>query len=388
MGRAGLTVWLVVFLDLLGFGVVIPLLPFYAERHGASAVAVTGLMAIYSLAQFLGAPAWGALSDRVGRRPVLLWSIAATATCLAGFASAESLAMLFLWRGLHGLATANLSVAQASLADVTPPERRAAAMGMIGVAFGLGFTAGPVLGGFVSQWGLTAPLWLAAGLSAVNWLLALATLQETRQPGGPATERSLRPATWVRALSHPRVGACIGLTAGLTAAFALMESTFALFAGQRLGMGPSEVGGLFGLAGLTTIVTQGWAVRRLVDRFGERPLIPIGMALLAAAVAALPFVGANGVPFVFCAMAAGQGLASPSLSGVISRRAGDEQGLVLGVNQSMAALGRVIGPATGGWLFVTAGPESPFVAAAVLLVVTALAAFPALSRTGDSGIGA
>ena len=167
-------VLMAVVLDLVGFGIVIPLLTFYAEEYGAGPVAVTLLMAVYSLAQFLMAPVWGALSDKYGRRPIMLFSIGMAAVCLAGFAWAESLVMLFVFRTLHGAAAANISTAQACVADVTTPENRAKGMGLIGAAFGFGFTVGPFIGGELSVHGLAAPIWFAAGLAALNFVLALA----------------------------------------------------------------------------------------------------------------------------------------------------------------------------------------------------------------------
>jgi MFS family permease len=366
-----------VFLDLLGFGLVIPLLTFYAEAHGAKPMAVTGLMAVYSGMQFLCAPAWGRLSDRIGRRPVLLWSIGATAVCLAGFALAPSLPFLFLFRALHGAATANIGTAQAALADLTAPEHRARAMGLIGAAFGLGFTAGPALGGLLAQYGLSVPIWVAAALSALNFALAAAWLGETRPPASRPSERSITPSAVLAVLRRPVVGPFVAVTGLLTMSFALMESTFTLFAERAFGLGPTDVGWLFGAAGLTTIVVQGGLVRRLVPRFGERRLVPVGLVVLASALLVLPYaVPGPALWTVFAGMSLGQGLASPSLAALISREAGDEQGFVLGVNQSMAALGRVLGPALGGALFDPVGPTSPFLAAAGLLWV-ALGTFAA-----------
>lgn len=158
-----------VVLDLVGFGIVIPLLPFYAEEHGATPVQVTLLMAVYSLAQFLCAPLWGQWSDRVGRRPVMLASIACTALALAAFAASTTLWMLFLCRALHGAMTANVSTAQACMADLTSREDRAAGMGLVGAAFGLGFTVGPFVGGYFAQWGTATPIWIAAACSALTW---------------------------------------------------------------------------------------------------------------------------------------------------------------------------------------------------------------------------
>lgn len=374
MPRTAVPILFAVFLDLLGFGLVIPLMTFYAEDHGASPFEVTGLMAVYSAMQFLFAPFWGRLSDRVGRRPVLLWSIGATAVCLAGFALAPTLPLLFVCRAAHGAATANIGTAQAALADITPPGERARAMGLIGAAFGLGFTAGPAVGGLLAHYGLTTPIWVAAGLSGLNFALAVAWLPETRVPAAAGSHgRTLDPVAWARVLGHPVVGRWVAVTGLLTMSFALMESTFTLFAERAWGLGPTDVGWLFGAAGLTTIVVQGGLVRRWAPRFGERRLVPVGLLVLALGMVLLPYATPGPLVWgLFATMAAGQGLASPSLAALVSREAGDAQGLVLGVNQSMAALGRVLGPTIGGLLFVSPGPAWPFFSAAGLLGVALL----------------
>jgi DHA1 family tetracycline resistance protein-like MFS transporter len=377
-----LVVFLTVVLDLLGFGLVIPLLPFYAQSHQASALEVTLLMACYSLAQFVVAPLWGQLSDRVGRRPVMLVSIGLTAVMLAGFASASSLWMLFLFRTLHGAMTANISTAQACMADLTTPENRAKGMGLIGAGFGIGFTLGPALGGQLADYGLSVPLWIAAGLSAINFLLALVWLPETRHAGSIRSERSINPAALWRAISAPVIGLCVALTFVQVFSFALMESTFTLFAEDRHHMGPADIGWLFGFVGIVSIVIQGGVIGRLVRRFGEGPLISIGLALLALGVTLLAVVPRGaGMLAVFGLMSLGQSLATPSLQSLISRSAAaSEQGSVLGSSQSMSALARALGPAVGGLLFSRIGPSAPFLAAGGVLVLAVLLSVPATNR--------
>jgi MFS family permease len=377
-----LVVFLTVVLDLLGFGIVIPLLTFYAESFDASPLQVTLLMACYSLAQFVVAPLWGQLSDRVGRRPVMLVSIGLTAVMLAGFAGSTALWMLFLFRTLHGAMTANISTAQACMADLTTPENRAKGMGLIGAAFGIGFTLGPAVGGELGKVSLTLPLWLAAGLSALNFLLALAWLPETRHAGSTPSERSISPSKLWRALLAPVVGLCILLTFLQVFSFALMESTFTLFAERAHGLRPQDIGRLFGLVGIISIVIQGGLIGRLVKALGETRLVPLGLALLAAGVFLLPLAPA-GAPLlgVFAVMAVGQSIATPSLQALISRSAAaTEQGSVLGAAQSFSALARATGPATGGLLFAHAGQATPFYAAGVLLVAAAALAVPATRR--------
>lgn len=375
MSRALVPVLLTVFLDLLGFGIVIPLLSYYAEDFSASAVQVTLLMAVYSLAQFLLAPAWGSLSDRVGRRPVMLISVGATALFLAGFAASTELWMLFLFRTLHGASTANISTAQACVADLTTPEHRARGMGLIGAAFGIGFTLGPFIGGELSRWGLAFPIWVAAGLSAANFVLAFFMLPETRREDSERRERTLNPAAFLRVARHPVIGLGVVLTFVMTVAFAMMESTFALFAEHARDLGAAEVGRMFGVAGVVSIVIQGGLIGRLVKRFGERMLVPMGLLLLALGLALLPFAPpVLAMVTTFCIIAVGQSVATPSLHSLISQGAGDhEQGFVLGTNQSMSALARVVGPVAGGWLFAGLGHSAPFLwSAAILLGAFAL----------------
>ena len=370
MYRTLLPVLLTVFLDLIGFGVVIPLLSFYAGEHGATPLQITLLMAVYSLAQFVMAPVWGALSDRYGRRPILLLSVGATSVCLLGFSLADSVPMLFLFRTLHGVATANISTAQAAVADVTPPEKRAMGLGMIGAAFGVGFTLGPLLGGELSTYGLAVPIQAAAALSAVNFALTLALLPETRKPGaGPVRVRSLHPARFLEVARHPVVGLCVVLTFCLTLAFGAMESTFSLFAEHRWDLSAQAVGRMFGAAGLVMIIIQGGLIGRLVKRVGEGPLIPLGVGVLAVGLALLPLARPTGpMVAVFILIAIGQGIANPSLQSLISRGADEhEQGFVLGTNQSMSALARALGPALGGLLFTGVSMDAPFWAAAVVV---------------------
>jgi DHA1 family tetracycline resistance protein-like MFS transporter len=374
-------VLLAVVLDLVGFGIVIPLLTFYAEEYGAGPVAVTLLMAVYSLAQFLMAPVWGALSDRFGRRPIMLFSIGMATVCLAGFAWAESMAMLFVFRTLHGAAAANISTAQACVADVTKPENRAKGMGLIGAAFGFGFTVGPFLGGELSVHGLAAPIWFAAGLSALNFLAAVVWLKETRKADTQRPQRSIHPRSFIRVAKHPVIGLCIVLTFVMTMAFAIMESSFTLFAEHVRDLDARMVGRMFGVAGLTMILIQGGLIGRLVKRFGEGRLLPVGVGLLALGLFLLPFAPPpTAMILVFVLIAVGQGIASPSLHSLISRGAReDEQGFVLGTNQSLSALARAVGPSLAGWLYLS-GAALPFYTSSGILAASVVLAIAAVKQ--------
>lgn len=381
-GKALAVLFLTVVLDLVGFGIVIPLQTYFAEQFDASPAQVTLLMTVYSLAQFVAAPVWGQLSDRFGRRPMLLASIGMTSLMLAGFASSTSLGMLFLFRTLHGVMTANIPIAQACVADLTTRENRARGMGMIGAAFGIGFTIGPFIGGELAHVSLAAPIWLASGLSAINFLSALVLLPETRRPDSDAGHRSISLTAMVQSLRHPVVGMCVALTFAQVFAFAMMESCFTLFAEHAHGLKPENVGRMFGLIGMVSIVIQGGLIGRLVKRFGERPLVPVGLAAVAIGTALLP-LAPMGAPLtiVFGVMGLGQSLVTPSLSALISKAADpSEQGRTLGSAQSMSALARAFGPALGGVLYQTVTPSAPFYVSGALLALGVLLAIPATAR--------
>ncbi len=365
-----MVIFLTVVLDLVGFGLVIPLLTFYAEQFSATPQQVTGLMTVYSLAQFVAAPLWGQASDRYGRRPLLLASILMTAVMLAAFASASSLWMLFLFRTLHGVMTANIAIAQACMADLTTPATRARGMGLIGAAFGIGFTIGPFLGGELAQFGLAVPIWVAAGLSLLNFCLGVAFLPETRRAESGEIRRPISPLALWRALRHPAVGLSIVLTFLYIFAFAAMESTFTLFAEHEHRLRPEDVGRLFGLIGVVGAVVQGGLIHRLVKRFGEAALLPPALLAIALGLWLIPSAPL-GAPILaaFVLIAAGQGVVSPSLQSLISRGVGaDQQGEMMGSNQSMGALARAGGPLMGGWLFQTVSHGAAFYASAALLV--------------------
>ena len=378
-------VFVTVLLDLIGFGIVIPLLPLYAQGFGAGAVAVASLLAVYSAMQFLFAPAWGRVSDRIGRRPVLLVGLFGSALSYLLCGLAGSVATLLAARALGGFMGANVGVAQAYVADVSAPERRAKAMGMIGAAFGLGFVLGPALGGALAGFGTAVPFFVAAGLTLANALLALWWLPESlpaeardtapRVPGLAARLRLLRGTS-------PRLRAPYAAAFLLTLAFAAAEATLSLWADRRWGMGPRTVSFLFVYLGVVSVIAQGWGVGRLTRRLGERRTAMLGLGGLAvgmAALAAAPSLAMLGI--ALAAFAFGQGTASPSLSSWVSRAAGPgEQGKVLGVYQSLGALARVVGPMGGGLAFAHLGISAPYLAGAAL----AAAALAVLAMTGGT----
>ena len=374
--------FLIVFIDLLGFGVVIPLLPFYGLRFGASAAEVTWMMACYSLAQFFCSPLLGRLSDRVGRRPVLLLSLCASIASYLWLGFADALWMLFAARLLAGAGAGNIAAAQAYISDVTTSETRAKGMGMIGAAFGLGFTFGPALGGLLagsnaSAAALARPAFLAAGLSALAFVVALARLKESLPESARTTAR--RPSRWQVArdvATRPVLRRLILLLFITITAFAAMETTFALWANRALAWGPRAVGFNFLYVGLVLVAVQGGLIGRLSRRFGEARLVLAGAVLIALGLLGLPFALAVWrVLVVDTCLALGMGLLNPSLTSLISLEAGSgERGGILGVAQSASSLSRILGPAIAGPLFQGFGRDAPYYAgAAVMVLVLALA---------------
>jgi MFS family permease len=368
--------FLVVFTDLIGFGLVIPLLPFYAVRYGATAPEVTWLMATYSLMQLFAAPFWGRLSDRVGRRPVLMASMTASALAYLWLGAANDLWMLFGARALAGACAGNIAAAQAYIADITKPEQRAHGMGMIGAAFGLGFILGPALGGFLAgnnpaTADLQTPAWVAAGLSAAALCGVLFVLRESL----PRERRGLAPPLGrlglIRgALRRPVLSRLIVIFFLVILAFAAMESIFALWALRQLDWGPEKVGYVFAYLGLLSAIMQGGLTRHLTRRYGEERLLLCGLVLLAIGLVVVPF--SLDLPLLggaFALLAIGLGLTQPALNSLISRRAGtEEQGQVLGVTQSVGSFSRVIGPPLAGYLFAYVGHSSPFLWGAALVL--------------------
>jgi DHA1 family tetracycline resistance protein-like MFS transporter len=381
--RAVPTLFLIVVIDLVGFGLVIPLLPFYAVRFGASPQIVTALLAVYSLMALLSAPLWGRLSDRVGRRPVLMSSLSGGVLAYLWMGAADALWMLFAARGLAGICAGNIAAAQAYIADVTTPESRAKGMGLIGAAFGLGFIIGPALGGFLAgndpaSADLAMPAWVAAGLSGMALLGVVFMLPESR----PIEARQNMPArgrlgALLGALRRPILSRLILIFFLVILAFSGMESTFALWAMRQFGWGPSQVAYVFAYVGLLSAVLQGGLIGRLSRRFGEERLLLVGLALIGIGLLALPAARwLSLLALVLGALAVGMGLVQPSLNSLISRRSGrEEQGEVLGVSQSVGSLARVLGPLAAGFLFAEFGRGAPYlwgaalVAAAWLLTV-------------------
>lgn len=384
------TLFLIVFVDLVGFGLIIPLLPFYGEHFQASPATVGLLMAVYSFAQFLAAPLWGRLSDRIGRKPVLACSLAGATLSYLWLAFAQDLWMLFAARALGGFMAGNIATAFAYVADVTTPANRAKGMGIVGAAFGLGFIFGPAIGGVLAghdpaNADYTSPALAAAALSGLAMLLTLILLPESlskdlRREHALLTRRS-RWQMLMEALRRPGVGRLILIAFLATFVFAGMETTFAMWSRRQYGWGPEQNGYLFAFIGLISAAVQGGLVGRLAHRFGESRLVISGSAMLAIGMLAIPF--ANLPEFLWPAMlivAIGFSLMTPSLNSMVSLAVGaGVQGGTMGVSRSMTTLARVLGPGFAGALFEVLGKDWPFFAGALIMCVVLALAFGAVA---------
>jgi predicted MFS family arabinose efflux permease len=363
--------FIIVFIDLLGFGMVIPVMALYAERLGAPDSQIGWLMTGYSLMQFAFTPIWGRLSDRYGRRPLLLLSIVMTAVGFLGYALAPDFRWLLASRLFAGAATANIAIAQAYIADVTPPEGRARGMGLIGAAFGLGFVLGPALGGFLSAISLAAPGYAAAALASANGVAAFFILPEPKARVSSA--RRAHFAALLDELRRPGIRRLIVIYLLAVLAFSGMEATFALIAAHRFGLDQRHVSYVFAFIGVVVTVVQGGLIGPLTRRFGEQALLVAGLVLQAVGLAAVPYAGnIFGLLGACLPLAFGSGLSTPALSSLLSRSARDEdQGGTLGIGQSAAALGRIGGPISATNAYDHVWYAAPYLGGALIMLVTA-----------------
>lgn len=364
MPSPSLLIFVTVFIDLIGFGIVLPLLPSYAASFHVNEAAIGILVASFSAMQFLLAQWWGRLSDRIGRRPVLLVGLLGSALSYLLFGLAGSFWVLLLSRLVAGGMGATVNVAQAYLADMTPPEQRPRAMGMIGAAFGMGFVVGPALGGISSHWGAAAPGFLASGLTTINLILAWRWLPESLRAAPAAKDKV--PVHWSRFML------AFSATAFSTLAFTVMYVIFPLELQRALGYDRDHTAYLFVLIGVVSAGVQGGLVGRLVPRFGERALIAAGGGLLCAGLIALagalgPLKDSGHGALLYgslLTLAFGSALIGPSASSYVSRNApSDEQGRALGLMQSVGAMARIGGPVLAGTVASRFGPTTAFLVA-------------------------
>ncbi|MDQ6655039.1 MAG: MFS transporter [Verrucomicrobiota bacterium] len=385
--------FLTVFIDMVGFGIIIPVLPLYADRFHATPFQIGLLTGIYSGMQIIFTPILGKLSDRYGRRPVLMFSIAGTAVGFALMGAGRSLMVLFVARIIAGITGGNISIPQAYIADVTTPETRSKSMGMIGAAFGLGFTFGPMIGGTLSRVSYGAPFYFAAALAVVNVVLVYLILPESLKRehradvhAGASTAEVFRHGRgWMFAL-------IVATYFFLTGSFTIMTALFALFTERRFGYDAHANGYIFGFIGIITVIVQGGLIGRAVKIFGETTLARTGLIITAAALGALPLTNGLGSLLLVCAaLAAGSSFASPTLNGLASQMVERSwQGRALGVVQAAGSTARLLGPLLGGWLLMmdlrkplARYAETPFYAAAALCLVGVALAFCLRRPAGD-----
>jgi len=371
--------FLITFMDLVGFGLLIPLLPFYVLRVGATAEVVTLVLGLYSVGQLIAAPVWGKLSDRLGRKPVLAVTSFGLALSFLMLAYADTLWLLIFSRLFGGLMAGNIAAAQAYISDITTPATRARGMGLLGAAFGLGFIFGPAIGGVlgghdVASADFTSPALAAAAVTFVAAVGVMLFLKESLSPDMRAAQRDLPAIPFggrLRAAFSRKVLAMLIAGSFLTVtAWALFETVFALWANAVLAYGPAQIGYVLTFMGVISVIVQGGAIGTLTRRFGERTLALAALVLLIVGYAALALASNQSAMLGACAvLALGSALFTPSLSSLVSQEAGEhERGAVLGVYQGATALSRVVGPAFSGLVFAKIGQAAPFLVAAALVL--------------------
>ena len=378
-------IFVIVFINLVGFGIVIPLLPFYGEHFGATPDEVTWLMAIYSLTLFITAPIWGRYSDRFGRRPILLISLAGTVAAYVWLALTEDLQTLYWARALAGVTAGSISAAFAYMADITTEQNRSKGMGLLGAAFGLGFIAGPAIGGLLAgsdpaTTNYQLPSYVAALFSGTAFLAAVFILKESlsdelksKIANRTTGERWL---LFVHTMKLPTIRLTIILTFVSIFAFAGLEATFAMWSEREYGWGVEQNGYIFAFMGIICAVIQGTLIAPLSRRLGEIGMARQGFLALGIGLAALPF--AENLPlllFTLVIIAYGFSISSPALNSLLSLNIpAEQQGGILGIGRSASTLARALGPVGAGYLFALIGRDWPFYAGALLMFIVLLMA--------------
>jgi MFS transporter, DHA1 family, tetracycline resistance protein len=372
-------IFITVFIYLAGFGIIIPILPLLARDFGASPVQVGLVMTVYSLMQFIFAPVWGRLSDRLGRRPILLFCLIGEGLSYILFAMSRDFYFLLFARGLAGFFGASISTASAYISDITPPDQRSKGMALIGAAFGLGFIVGPALGGALAMWGESinsaphfgtsfAALWVAA-LCIANFIFALSKLKESlpKELRHDKLDKPGRIQLILKHISQPLLGSLIIVFFLASLAMSSMEATLVLYTGDKFGWTIKEMSFGFAYLGIIMVLTQGFLVRKIIPILGEKLVLLIGLSLFVTGMITIAL--SDSIAILAVAMtflSVGQGLLNPSSLGSISLIANaSEQGVVLGVTQSLASLGRIFGPLMGGFLYANL-KEGPYFASGLL----------------------
>ncbi len=393
-----LIIFLTVFIDLVGFGIVMPLLPIYSRQFEAGGLLIGAIMASFSIMQFLFAPIWGRWSDKIGRRPVLLVSLMGSTLSYALFAiasgqtSSAALWWILISRIFAGICGANITVASAYMADISDKENRSKRMGLVGMAFGLGFIFGPAIGSFSADaFGLTGPGWVASGICLVNFLMAVFVLKESRKPEISPDSTELPKATsrgWKSVMAQPQIRLLVGLFFIATFCFTCFETTLGLLLEDNFEYDQTRIGWFFTFCGFTSAMIQGGLIGRLVKKFGERKLVVASFFVFAVGLFALPLAQSVTLLLVSLALfAIGSGMNRPPTFGLISILTDDKaQGETLGVAQSAGSLARIFGPFFAGGMYEF-GPEAPYwscAAIALLFGFFALISLKSRPKNDDS----
>ncbi len=386
-----LVLFFTVFIDLVGFGIVLPLQPFYAQKFGAAPEIITLVAAGFTLTQFMFAPVWGRLSDRIGRRPVLLITIFGTFIGYLWLALTDSLLMLFVARAFGGAMAANIGVAHAYVADVTGPDDRSRGMGRIGAAAGLGFVTGPAIGGLLAgpdpvNPDFQFPFLAAAAFSAAAFILAIFFLRETVDRDARKAAAALtgsRIAAFRDAFSRTNVGLLLLLVMMTPFVFSGIETILAIWTEHILAWGPEQNGYMYAFMGLVAVFVQGLLIGPLTRKFGEKRLIGGGAVAVFLGTLWLPWgMGYAGIMGALGLIVIGVCMCGPSLSSLISQHAAvHERGRLLGVSQSSAGFGRIMGPALSGTAFAALGADSPFYIGAIVMIVMLVLSFRIAGRS-------
>lgn len=386
--RALIVLLTVIFLMIAGFGLVIPLLPFFAQAFDAPAWQVTLLFSAFSFGQFLGEPFWGRLSDRIGRRPILIITIGMVGLTYAAFAFAPNMLVAFAIRFANGFFAGNISTLQGALADITPPEKRAGRMGVMGAAFSAGFSTGPAIGGLLAQpsrgaLGFQLPLLVAAGFALASTLAVVMLVREHRPPPGAAPLKRVRAAGLREGFAHPIISRVVLISFIVVVGFAGIEAVYGLWTEHRFGWGPRQIGLAFMVIGVLGAVCQGVLSGRLARRYGEAGTLSGGLVFMGLGLA-VQWLSPNwqAAMLGFALVCVGQSICFPNISALISRAAPpDRQGEMLGLNMSGMALARIGGPVMAGQLFSLLAVGAPFAFSALMILPALWFAAQVVRRT-------
>ena len=379
----------VIFINMLGFGIIVPLLPFYAQSMSAEPWQISLIFSAYAMGGFFGEPFWGRLSDKWGRKPLLISTISGNCLCYLALAFAPNVLTAFIIRFLGGLASGNGAVIQGYIADVTPPERRARMMSRQGAAWNVGMIVGPAVGGAFAHVGsgpigFRIPLFIAAGLSGLAAIAIIVFIRESRVRDQSISHRPSRWSAIGEALGHPVIGRLMLLTFLVGFAFNGIESIFGLWGQAKFGWGPPQISICFAVTGAVAAVTQFFVTGPLSERYGEGRMLAVGMAMTVLGCLLQPLsTGLVSTTALMCLTAVGQSVAWPNVGALISRTADPHrQGQILGLNNAAGAFARFVGPLCAGLTFAGISINAPFWQAAIIVAPAILLALSAARRAG------